>query len=444
MRLALAASVLWLAAGPSFAERDAPRHFVLISIDTLRADHVGAYGHDRPTTPAIDALAATGVRFETALAPSPWTKPSHASMFTGRYPSRHGATTMDAAIAEQVPTLAERLRAAGFRTSARVNATWLTSDGLERGFDDFGATPYIQGRADGSRMGDTALAWIEKTDFSRRQFLFLHWMDVHSDYVARRPYRDRFLRPAPGTDRSKGALANGTTRQLYEHLRGERTLRDADARRLSDLYDAGLRQVDDEIGRVVAALASRGRLDDTLIVLTSDHGEEFLEHGGVLHGYTQFDEVLHVPLIWRTPGVDARVVTAPVSLVDLAPTAYALLGVDPPAGMDGENLVPGWERPVAADAERLLFAEADTVFPPRKPGEATTGPWRALVSGSFKLYVHARSGRFRLFDRKKDPAERIDAARREPATTKKLVQAPACFLEAAPDRPPCPDRLASD
>ena len=216
--------LLWLPFPGVQAEEisSTPRNLILISIDTLRPDRLGCYGHDRPTSPAIDRLSARGARFETALATSPWTKPSHASMLTGRYPSRHGAASMAAPLDKRATTLASLLSARGFQTAALVNASWLSRDGLERGFDEMHWTKYIQGKRAGSGMAELAIDWLDKraanpADNKQRFFLFLHMMDVHSDYASTERYETMFA------DEYKGPI-DGTTQQLYRHLLGELTV----------------------------------------------------------------------------------------------------------------------------------------------------------------------------------------------------------------------------
>ena len=267
--------LVWLPFSGMHAEEvsPAPRNLILISIDTLRPDRLGCYGHDRATSPAIDRLSAGGARFETALATSPWTKPSHASMLTGRYPSRHGAASMAAVLDKRAITLASMLSARGFQTTALVNASWLSRDGLERGFDEMHWTKYIQGKRPGSGMAQVAIDWLEKRAAvparnSERFFLFLHMMDVHSDYASTERYESMF------TDNYKGSI-DGTTQQLYRHLLGEITIDTAAADHLRSLYDAGIRQLDDSLGRLFTALEKQGRIEDTLIVLTSDDRREW-------------------------------------------------------------------------------------------------------------------------------------------------------------------------
>jgi arylsulfatase A-like enzyme len=409
-----------------------PVNLLLVSVDTLRAGLLGSYGYERPTSPAFDALAARGVVFERAMAASPWTLPSHASLLTGRYPSRHGVRRAGAALPADVPSWAAALREQGFTTAAVVNSHLLGRDsGLERGFDDFVLVDEDVELREPSRVAEFAEGWLS---LPRREpfFLFLHFYDVHSNYWSRPEYEAKFTRPY-------GGRLDGSTRQLMAVREGRLTLRPADVRHLVDLYAAGIRQLDDVLARLVAVLEREGLLEHTLVVLTSDHGEEFLEHGDVMHGRTHFEEVLHVPLVFVGPGVPAGVrVPEPVSLVDVLPTALGLLGRPAPAGLDGRDLRPLWERPGASLGERWLFAEADW----RNEEDDVL---RAVRSGHWKLVVNRRSGERRLYDLARDPRERVDVAAEHPDVVRRLEAALAEFAagarEDAPAAPLTPEEI---
>jgi arylsulfatase A-like enzyme len=368
-------------------------NLLLISIDTLRPDHLGCYGYARPTSPALDALAARGVLFEDVSAPSPWTLPSHASLLTGLYPRRHGLESHAFQLPAAVHTLAEILAPRGFTTAAIVNSHNLSEKfGLQRGFGHFVYVQENVGDVEPSRVEKEALAWLgrgPKAPF----FLFLHFYDVHSDYRSRSEYERRFARPY-------GGRVDGTTDQLMEQRAGRLELGPGDAEQLRDLYDAGIRQMDDGIARVLEALRVTGQLEGTVVVVTSDHGEEFLEHGGVLHGRTQYEEVIRVPLILTGPGLPAGVrIPEPVSLVDVKPTLLGLLGEPAPPGLDGIDVAPAWKDPARRAPERFVFAEAD------HHNDAVEGSKRAVRRGRFKLHYDMISGEARLFDLEKDPQE---------------------------------------
>jgi arylsulfatase A-like enzyme len=379
-------------------------NLLLVCIDTLRADMIGAYGYPRPTTPTLDRLAAQGVLFEDALATSPWTLPSGASLLTGLYPHRHGMKSAERSLARDVATWAALLQRRGYATAAVVNAHWMSARyGFDRGFDSFRFVRPAQHRDRPGAVVDEALAWLDAYG-AGPFFLFVHDYHVHSDYDPLPEYAAIFARPYRG-------VVDGTTEQLKAVRAGQLALDERDVEHLVDLYVAGIRHVDGELSRLLERLERDGRLEDTLVIVTADHGEEFLEHGGVLHGRTQYQEVLRVPLILRGPGVPVgRRVAEPVSLVDVLPTALALLGEPAPDGIDGVDLAPLW-RDAGTDAERLrdrlLFGEADHN---NESPDAT----RAVRRGRFKLIADRPSGRAVLFDLEADPGETRDVSERHP------------------------------
>lgn len=400
-----------------------PRNLIVVSIDTLRADHLGCYGYDRATSPSIDAVAAEGVVFEDASATSPWTKPSHASLLTGLYPRRNGATSMESVLSADAVHLASWLGNHDFQTAAVVNSQWLTSHGLERGFADFEVVDYVQGRREGSPVTDAAIRWLKGRDPDRRFFLLVHYMDVHSDYASLPEYERLFVEPYDGP-------FTGATQQLYRVAEGRMRADPRDVRHLQNLYDAGVRQVDDRLGELFSYLREQGLLDDSLLVITADHGEEFLEHGGVIHGLTQFQEVIRIPLVFHGPGIPAGArVAEPASLVDLVPTCLALLNVPVPDDLDGVSLQGSWRDPAAEIGDRLLYFEADITFPPPGPGPAPPGPHRAVRNARFKLHYRTDTRQSLLFDLENDPGEQHDASARYPELAASLKEQLLTWLE---------------
>jgi len=422
VRLAIALGLIAFAL--SIAARGAsPRieRVILVSIDTLRADHVGAYGYGRPTSPAIDALAARGVLFQNVSTPSPWTYPAHASLFTGLYPGRHGLKNLDRLLPSGLPTIASVLARAGWTTGAVVNSTLLGPRfGLDRGFREFlYVEPVATQRAPATRVVDQALEWARRYR-DRKLFLFVHTSDVSSDYVSLPKWERQFVRPYSGP-------ADGTTAQLSAVLQGKAALNAADAGHLVDLYDAGIRQTDAEIGRLLEGLRANGLLEGALILVTSDHGEEFLEHGGVAHGRTQFEEVVRVPLVVAGPGVaKGSRVAVPVSLIDVMPTLLATLGVTAPEALDGEDLTPLFSgRPAPRAEGRFLFGEADH----NNPQLDIT---RAVRHGADKLHFDRTTQRVSLYDLSADPAEQHDLAAERPDVVRQLRQHIDRFMRIQP------------
>jgi arylsulfatase A-like enzyme len=420
----LVASCL-LGPGVSRALSTAP-NVILISIDTLRADHLGCYGYARPTSPALDRFANGGWRFTDASAPSPWTRPSHASLLTGLYPSRHGVRAPTHALSDRVATLAEWFAAAGYATKAIVNSEHLGERfGLQRGFADFDYVsewsrwpPWRRHIVDSADViTDRALRDLAAIE-GQPLFLFLHYYDVHSDYDPSPHYRSLFAGPYAGS------LDGGTT-QLLEIQRSRRALSEEDRDHLVDLYDAEIRQLDTELGRLFAFLAESGLAKTTIVAITADHGEEFLDHGSVLHGRTLYQEVIAVPLILRGPGIPAAGrVTQVASTVDVAPTLLSLAGLPTPAGLDGIDLSRDWNAGAVGPSGRAVFAEADenNVEPDVK---------RMVRRGRWKLYYDRHAKTSELYDLVTDPGERMDRGQAEPRAAGDLFAELERFMSGA-------------
>lgn len=380
-----------------------PDNLIILSIDTLRADRLSCYGNPRPTSPTLDSIAAEGVIFDDASATSPWTKPSHASLLTGLYPSRNGVVAMNSVMAPNVVHLASWLRNHGFHTAAVVNSGFLKTDGLERGFNDFRSIDYVQGRREGSNVVEAVIASLERRP-PGRLFGFFHFMDVHSDYTSLPRYERLFAESYDGP-------FTGATSQLYRVAEGTLTPSARDIAHLKNLYDASIRQLDDELARLFLYLRQKGLLDRTLVVIVSDHGEEFLDHGSVLHGWTQHQEVVRIPMILRGPGIPRnKRLTPPVSLVDVMPTSLELLGVPVPPDLDGVALRRLWSKPAGRLDSRVIYFEADVTFPPPGPGPAPVGSRRAARSDRFKLHLDTSTRRTRLYDLSVDPLEQREVS----------------------------------
>ncbi len=332
-----------MTASPAVPRVDAARlspvsdNVVLISIDSLRADRLSAYGHARPTSPTMDQLARQGVRFAEAWTTAPWTLPAHMSMLTGLYPFSHRVNTESDRLPPAVTTLAERLAATGMRRAGFVSEGLVGSSyGFARGFDTFDDTTAVRAFAEVDE--ETAPIILRQAeDWLRRHgdqrfFLFLHFWDVHYDYVPPAPY-DRMFDPdyrGPIDGRNfmfDDAIAPGMKQADLDHLLAR--------------YDGEIRWVDDHLARLLAALVAAGLDGRTAIIVTADHGEEFFEHGYKGHGAALYRPVMQIPLIIRAPGIPpGRVVDEPVSLVDLVPTILELTGVPLDEPLDGISLVP--------------------------------------------------------------------------------------------------------
>ena len=354
---------------PAVAASAAPLNLVLVTLDTVRADHLGCYGDAAAETPNLDTLAGQGVRFAHASSQVPLTLPSHTTILTGLLPPHHGVRNNGAApLASGTPTLATVLAGAGYRTAAFVGAFVLDHRfGLDRGFavyDDEIERPadaswLLEAQRPGDQVVDRALAWLGADD-ARPFFLWVHLYDAHAPYNPPSPYRERH----PGKP-----------------------------------YDGAVAFADAQVGRLLAALTARGLDGRTVVAITADHGESLGEHGELTHGLLLYEPVLAVPLLLRAPGLAARRLDTPVSLVDLAPSLAGLLRRQlpaPPGGaLDGRDLSPALlagREPAAAE----LYAET------RYPEVFGWSPLFALRRRELK-YIAAPHPE--LYDLQSDPQE---------------------------------------
>jgi arylsulfatase A-like enzyme len=390
------------------------RNVIVISVDTLRADRLGCYGHELPTSPNIDAFARQGVVFEDASSTSPWTLPAHASLLSGLYPPRHGVRTIGRVLSADLPTLASILRSQGFVTRAVANLRALQqTHQLLSSFDSVEIVPTDQSETGAARsVTRAATSWLAPRR-DERTLLFVHYYDVHSDYRSRPSYERVFTERAH--DRQ------GSTDQLLAITAGARVPL-AEIETLSRLYDAGIRQLDEELGRFFAWLDEHDRLNDTLIVLTSDHGEEFFDHGpegtprttGVSHGHSLYQELLRVPLMLRGPGVPARGrVTSPVSLVDVVSTVLDTLGLEAPNGLDGESLQPLFDGRTVLGERPMFFETSRSLRTPTLEG---------VRRGSHKLVLDVSTGERALYDLAADPGETRDLSAERPEIAARLEE----------------------
>ena len=320
--IAIAAPRLY--SGPA----SAGRVLVWLSQDALRADHLGAYGYPRPTSPRFDAFARDSALFEHAIATASWTLPSLTSQFTSRYPSFHGSVLHG--LATDDASVFEALRDAGFTVLGVTGNDLLSVEhSLSRGFDVLVRQP--------GRVEKASAALFEALDEwgGGDVALYAHFINPHAPYVPRSEWRAGFVDP-----RYDGPVTGGSNfpRQFP-------VIRPADRQHLIDLYDAEVAGNDAGIGALLESLSERGLLNRAVVAYTADHGEEFNDHGAWLHGSTLYEETIRVPLALKAPSLSARRVQEPVSLVDLAPTLLELLRVPAPASFRGRSLLS----PLASD-----------------------------------------------------------------------------------------------
>ena len=411
---------------------------LMIVVDTLRWDRVGCYGSSRDTTPAIDRLAAEAVRFERAYSTASWTIPAVASMITGTYPSHHTATSFDRRLPGEIDTLAEILRGEGYATAGIISHSAIdSSHNFDQGFD-----VYLEGEARGhdhlSTPGVTEQALEQLSALAQGDapfFLFVHYFDPHYNYL-RHP---EFGFAAASAGRLSGDEPMSDLRRL------EGDLTEGETQLLRDLYDEEIRFTDAGIGRLVDRLARLGERDNTVVVITADHGEEFLGHGHLGHTRSLYEELVRVPLILRVPnGAPAgRVVKRPVSVVSLVPTLLDLAGVDPaPFGFQADSLIPelSGEQSGVADA---VFCEVD--FVPIRAGRLVPEVHKsALIEERYKLIRDEVSGLLELFDLEADPAELQDLSEKRPELVRRLVESLELAIERASSERIAPSLRAVD
>jgi arylsulfatase A-like enzyme len=402
------------ATGPTAAASSAagpparPPNLLVYVVDTLRADHLGCYGYPRPTSPELDRFARGAALYREARAQSSWTRPAMATLLTGLLPSTHQAEDVRDRLSDRIDTLAERLGRAGYRTAMfTANANAAGQFGFRQGFEQFAyLAEHRRARgvhAPSEEVNREVFSWLGgyleelRSEAPRRPFfLVVHTTDPHDPYTPRSPYRERLA--AQVEDRSIGSLSS--LRRIGELPAAEAPARAAGLRAL---YDAEVASNDAAFGALLARLGSTGLSEETVVVFTSDHGEEFYEHGGWLHGRTLYEEQLRVPLVVRLPGAPGRVLPGPVEQIDLVPTLLELAGLPPDLGLPGRSLVAEIRGAGAVDrTARTAFATLD-----RRGVRAA-----AAVRAQWKLLFREQSGGallrppFELYALSSDPAER--------------------------------------
>jgi len=327
------------------------RGIILISIDTLRADRLGAYGYPLDTSPNFDGLAREGVLFERAIAQYPSTLTSHMSLFTGFYPQEHGVLPPSTVLAESIETFPERFHAAGFKTAGHTEGGFVSGGyGFRRGFDEFTDTSYGSD-TDVERTFERGSTFLRNLDSNDRFLLFLHTYSVHDPYTPPDEYRRLFWPEEP----PRVFDSSGENLRLFNS--GKLELSEEGLAYFEAMYDASVRYVDDVLGRFVAELEELDLMSDTVLIVTSDHGEEFMEHGRLAHTQV-YPECLEVPLLVVHPEVGSeRRVASLVELVDIAPTLYELAGLEVPAGLSGSGLIEQISSSESVASESQAYAE---------------------------------------------------------------------------------------
>ncbi len=422
-------------------------NIVLITAGGIRADHLGAYGYDPAISPNLDALAARGVRFEQAIAPGSWGRPSIAALLTSLYPGALGYHRDPEGCQSPAPdsmrtTLAEVLRAAGYQTGAILASPWLDAAGFAQGFDTFDAArdqePFdeapMRGRMLGRLLGcskestacrlysrgrsllvgtrliqdqggeaiNAGAARFLEQHAGQRFFLWVHLDDALPPYNLADPLKPIAKDPLASPARRLKSFGYWELGDLFTV--GEELL-PLDASGLTALYDGEVQRVDRLAGELLAMLEARGLADRTIVVVVSDHGQELDDHGSYTYGHTLYDEIVRVPLIVAGPGVTAagQTVATPVSLIDLAPTLAELVGTALPVEAQGISLVPALQGRIMD--ERPVYSEALYRVPFNQ---------HAIRSGGYKLIRREADSQVELYDLRSDPGERHNLAEDRP------------------------------
>lgn len=413
-RGSIASLILLIAAGlgSSCSDDSAPSsepqpNIVLISVDSLRADHLHCYGYSRPTSPTIDRLASEGALFEVVTSSSSWTLPAHAALFTALPDSAHGVDRGAKKLLAERRTLAEALQAAGYRTAGVWSGPLLDPRfGFGQGFDDYVShAEHTEGDWDAaverSHQEVTGRQTLDKvdalldSDSEAPFFLFVHLWDVHYDYIPPPPYDTLF-------DADYSGEVDGRDLVRYLGL-GLGDLSKDDLRHLEALYDGEIAWADRQIATLLEKLETLGVAEETLVVVTSDHGEELFEHGSFGHKRKLFDESIRIPLVMRYPNriEEGRRLVQSVGIVDVAPTLLELADAEPLPDVLGRSLVPLLDGREWSRSSPLV---SELVENPQT-GESLL----AIRSQKWKILLRPMSGgTVGLWDLKKDPHERTN------------------------------------
>lgn len=402
--IAVAASALLVAAGcggdggegaGAVGVPEEPHPVIVINLNAVRADHLGCYGYERETTPNIDALASESVRFEWAFAQAPDPAPSQASIVSGLYPTTHQMFDETTRLPEEVVTMAEAFSDEGLKTAAFVDGGFMSEAfGLAQGFEEFDDS------AGGGleEIGPKAMSWIEQ-HADQSFFLMIHAYDAHAPYAPPAEYRDMFTEglepPSDGFEPTPAQMKPGGEPGAAELLLPN------DLAYAKALYDAELRHIDHWIGELITKLEELGLDQKATVALLSDHGQEFQEHGDLLHGQI-YTTVTRVPMMVRLPGgVQAGTVADYVETVDLMPTLLDLSGIGLPETVQGESLVPlalgQGEPPYLAFSESRHF-----------------GGQLAIAMGGYRMILNLDPENAELYQLETDPLERQNIADSEP------------------------------
>lgn len=433
-RWLFAATALLVAGVSSFAvkswwdRRPLARNIVVVLVDTLRADHLSLYGYARETSPNLDRVARDrGVVFENARSQAPCTFPSVNSLLTSRSAVHFVRPRWnDFSIPPEIPSIASMLRDRGWATAA-VSASPIVrataskenpSGGFGAGFDEFDESCYWS-----TAPCVTYRAFEILDEIERPFFLYLHYMDPHDPYRLARAEEYRFAGDAPPGPDHEALLAgdpNPFAARLYQE-EGRHGLDPGERSFLVDRYDDEIRSWDRWFDALVTGLGQRGLLEDTVIAVVADHGEEFLEHGDLKHCRNLFDTSIRVPMVWVVPGVAAKRLDIPVTNLDLVPTLLALVGITAwPDSLEGESLRPWFPRWGRSGREALQTS--------------WWGDQRMVSDGTFKLVSPGPRARPSLYRLDRDPGETVERSNEERPAAHRLRVLLEEWRRSDPDR----------
>ena len=393
---------------------EAPRGIILISLDTLRADHLGCYGYHRNTSPFIDTFAKKSFVFEHAVVQSEWTLPSHASIMTSLYPSSHGVTEMKHYLTDEHITLAELLKKGGYQTAAFTDGVYLSKKfGLGQGFDFYDGSKRIGIK----RILPKVMNWLNEHK-SDPFFLFIHCYDIHDPYNPPPPFDSIFH------DFTYTGKLSPTAKTIFAANWEGLKVNDEDLRHFIALYDGGIRYTDENIGIFLSYLEDIGLADQTLIIITSDHGEEFKEHGRLGHGQIYYRPNLQVPLIINIPGYPQKEVRVSelVQSIDLLPTILELANLPAFPNAEGKSLLPlmkGYRNFFTrslSDLLSLLNKDSQVSFS-MEPRSALY----SIITEGYQLIHNLNSNSVKLFNLESDPLAKNSIAERHDDVMKRLL-----------------------
>lgn len=407
---------------------------ILISIDDLRADHLGINGYKRNISPNIDSFFRDAVNFKNTSTAAPWTLPSFASMLTSHYPKKLDVEITTDILPQETKTVAEIFKENNYTTAAFSNGAFVTKgQGFAQGFDEFYESQEWQ---DAQKVKSDVTAWLSN-NHQKKFFLFLRPFHIHDPYI---PKEETIKKLDPGYTDNLDKL---DISQIVKLNKGEIKLSPKDLERISTLYDAEISEIDQSMGAIFAKLDELNLNQNTIVILTGDHGEEFGERGvWGMHAYSLYEELLHVPLLFKIPAQKNYATAQQVSLIDIVPTILDLVGLKKPDGFDGLSLVKlikdnqdislsdrsiYAETSVKKDFMLSVIAQGEDAmirgnFLPQKRQAGTPIPEAKMVKqGNFKL-IQNFDGTLELYNLENDPKEKNNLSTSLPEVKEKLLQ----------------------